>query len=500
MAQKFEQTQTLSQTQQLSTLQVALAGLVQLPVMDLAERVQNELVDNAALEEDYGDHSGDNAEGEMGGLQDGDANTDEANSWDEGGSIQDSLGDYANADDVPDYLQQRADDARERHEIPLSGGTSAYDDLSRQIGEHDLNEHETEVMDYLVGSLDEDGFLRKDLPTLADELAVYHNVYTDEAELERLLHTLQTFDPPGIGARSLKECLEIQLKNPELHSPYKALALEALDRCFKEITSNRWDIIAQNLGMDKEETEHVRHLIAHLNPRPGAQLGSDTASVAQAVTPDFLVSIGKDGLPDVELNQGDVPNLRVSQAFRDSIKQYASNRKNLSRQQHDAYVYAKQKVESAQIFIGLIARRRQTLMAVMQSIVDLQTDFFIENDDEAQLHPMTLKDVAQRAGVDISTVSRVTSSKYVQTDFGIYPLKFFFSSQFTTEDGDEMSARKIRHAIQDLIDKEDKRNPYSDEKLTAMLAEEGLKVARRTVAKYREQMGILSTRLRRQRT
>lgn len=272
-----------------------------------------------------------------------------------------------------------------------------------------------------------------------------------------------------------------------------------LKQCFKEFASNRWDLISQKLNMEKEEAEAVRHLLQHLNPRPGAQLGSGAESMAQSVTPDFYVTVGKDGLPEVELNQGDVPELRVSQAFRDSIKQYASSRHALSREQHDAYVYAKQKVDAAQTFIGLIVRRRQTLMAVMQGIVDFQTEFFVENDDETFLRPLTLKDIAQKVGVDISTVSRVTNSKYVQTDYGIYPLKFFFSSQFTTEDGDEMSARQIRNAIRDIIDKEDKAHPYSDETLTSLLAKEGFKVARRTVAKYREQLGILSTRLRRER-
>lgn len=500
MAQKFEQTQTQTQTQQLSTLQVALAGLVQLPVEQLAERVRNELVDNAALEESYGDadeHSDPVAEndGQNAGDDDGDEWGTNLNS-----DIRDSLSDYANADDVPDYLQQRADEAREGREIPLTGGTSAYEDLTRQIGEHDLNAHEQEIMEYLVGSLDEDGFLRKDLQSLADELAIYHNIETNEAELERLLQVLQSFDPPGIGARSLEECLKLQLLSSELHSPYKSEALKVVEQCFKEFASNRWDLIMQKLDMKKEDIEPVRHLLLHLNPRPGAQLGSGTESMAQTVTPDFYVSVGKDGLPEVELNQGDVPELRVSQAFRDSIRQYASTRHNLSREQRDAYVYAKQKVEAAQTFIGLISRRRQTLMAVMQGIVEIQTDFFVENDDEALLRPMALKDVALRAGVDISTVSRAANSKYVQTDYGIYPLKFFFSSQFTSEDGDEMSTRKIQTAIRELVDGEDKKAPYSDEKLTALLAEKGLKVARRTVAKYREQLGILSTRLRRQRT
>lgn len=249
MAQRFEQTQTQTQTQQLSTLQVALAGLVQLPIEQLGERVRNELVDNAALEESYGDadeHFGN----ETDSMRDGDNGGSDAadDEWGPGeaSDIRDSLSDYANADDVPDYLQQRADDARERHEMPLTGGSSAYEDLTRQIGEHDLNDHEREVMEYLIGSLDDDGFLRKDLYAMADELAIYHNIDTNEEELQRLLHILQTFDPPGIGARSLEECLTLQLESPEQQSPHKKRALEVLKQCFKEFASNRWDLIAQN--------------------------------------------------------------------------------------------------------------------------------------------------------------------------------------------------------------------------------------------------------------
>ena len=364
------------------------------------------------------------------------------------------------------------------------------------MGEHDLNAHEREVMDYLIGSLDDDGFLRKDLETMADEMAIYHNVMTSVGELERLLNVLHTFEPRGIGARSLQECLRLQLSDPDLQSPYKALAIKVVDRCFKDFTVKRWDAVCRTLNIDEETLGHVRHVLTHLNPLPGSALGSGQSAEAPTALPDFFVTVGTDGLPLVELNQGDVPELRVSRAFRDSISQYAARRGSLTRHQREAYVYARQKVEAAQAFIGLIARRQHTLMAVMQAIVDLQEPFFTENDDEALLRPLVLKDVAARAGVDISTVSRVTGSKYVQTDYGLYPLKFFFSSQFTSESGDEVSTRQVRAALRDIIEAEDKKRPLSDEAITARLREQGLPVARRTVAKYREQMGILAARLR----
>ncbi len=497
MAQNIEQTLTQMQAQQLSGMQVVLAGLVELPVTDLAERVRNEMMDNAALEE---------ADGSAGGGSDdsSESSNEEAGTdrdWGEEttADIHDSLGDYMSEDDVPAYLQARADEARERHEIPLTGGTSAYDDLMRQIGEHDLTEHERYVLNYIIGSLDEDGFLRKDLLTLSDELAIYNNIETDVTELEHLLAVLQRFEPRGIGARSLQECLRLQVEDADFRSPYKHQALDVLEHCFKDFTSKRWDLIAQRLDFDEDTTGHVRHLLTHLNPRPGSLLGSGTLTSAPTVIPDFYVSLDRDGLPLIELNQGDIPELRVSSAFKDSIRQYGGQRGNLSREQHDVYLYAKQKVESAMTFINLLSRRRETLMAVMQAIADIQQAFFTGDDDETLLRPMALREVAARAGVDISTVSRVTGSKYVQTDYGIYPLRFFFSSQFTTEAGDEVSARKVRAAIQEIIDNEDKAQPLSDEAIAILLKEQNLPVARRTVAKYREQMGILTARLRRKR-
>lgn len=495
MSQKLVQNQAAVQTQQLSLLQVALANLVELPVTELADRVRDEMVDNAALEE--ADHDPAAAAGEADDETAGEEG--EPEEWrDANGDFGEAMGDYFNDDEVPDYLRERADAARERHEMPLTGGTSFYDDLLNQIGEHDLNEHEREVMAYLIGSLDADGLLRKDLAALADELAIYHGVSTDEAELTRLLGVLQTFEPRGIGARSLQECLRLQLEDTERRSPWKGLALEVVNHYYKEFIGKHWDTLRQRLGVDEETMGHVRHELTHLNPMPGSTLGSGTTVTAPTVVPDFYVHIGADGLPDVELNDGDVPELRVSRAFSDSISQYARQRDKLTREQREAYVYARQKVDAAQAFIGLINRRRQTLLTVMRAIVGLQQDFFTNDDDEAQLRPLTLKEVAARAGVDISTVSRVTGSKYVQTDYGTYPLKYFFSSQFTTEAGDELSARKVRAALREIVDAEDKQHPLSDESITARLKDRGLPVARRTVAKYREQLGIPAARLRRE--
>ena len=495
MSQKLVQNQAAVQTQQLSSLQVALAGLMELPVTELADRVRDEMVDNAALEEADREPDADSAAAEA----DEGSGEDEAEEWrDAGGDFGEAMGDYFNEDEVPDYLRDRADAARDRREAPLTDSTSFYDDLLSQVGEHELNDHEREVMTYLIGSLDADGLLRKDLSALADELAIYHGVKTDTAELERLLGVLQTFEPRGIGARSLQECLRLQLEDPERRTPWKKLALEVVNHYYKEFIGKRWDALRQRLGVDEATMDHVRHELTRLNPMPGSALGSGASAVAPTVVPDFYVYVGADGLPEVEVNDGDVPELRVSRAFRDSIRQYAGQRDKLTRQQREAYVYARQKVDAAQAFIGLVSRRRQTLLAVMRAIVNLQLPFFTSDDDESQLRPLTLKEVAARAGVDISTVSRATGSKYVQTAYGIYPLKYFFSSQFTNEAGDELSARQVRAALREIVDAEDKQHPLSDEAITARLKERGLPVARRTVAKYREQMGIPPARLRRE--
>lgn len=519
MAQRLEQAQEAVQRQQQTALQVAVAKLVELPITQLATRVRDEMVDNAALEEKDGDDdlndtpeepNDDNRDTEE-QLEDYERDPEDEeqhdaekeNAYEESedyGSQADAMGDYFSSDDVPDYLQQRAEAERDRTEIQLSGSTSFYDELESQIGEHNLNEHEREVMEYLIGSLDDDGFLRKDLDALADELAIYHGLDTTREELERLLSVLQTFEPRGIGARSLQECLHIQLSDPDRHTPYTDMALTVVDKYFKEFTGRRWDLIQQRLKLSDEQVAHVRHELTHLNPMPGSALGETATVSAPTVVPDFFVNVTPDGDVQISLNQGDVPELKVSAAFRDSLKQYGGNKAKLTREQSDAYTYARQKVDSALSFINLLSRRRLTLTSVMKAIVDFQRPFFVNDDDEDQLRPLTLKEVAAKAGVDISTASRVTSSKYVQTLYGTYPLKFFFSSQFTTSDGDELSARKVKAALRALIDNEDKRHPLADEAMAARLKADGFNVARRTVAKYRDMMGIPTARLRKETT
>lgn len=491
MAQELVQHQSITQTQTLSPLQVALVRLLELPVSDLSERVQNEMLENSALEEADREEPATHDEETETGEDDHDTRDDETGTGDD-----DALGDYLNADDVPDYLVNRTEEQREQRDIMLTEDTSFYENLRRQVSEHDLSGQEKQLMEYLIGSLDADGYLRKDLDTLCDELAIYHNLTTSREELEKLLKILQSFEPRGIGARNLQECLRLQLTNPEQPLNYRREALEVVDRCFDDFIHKRKENIMRRLGMDEETYAHVLRELTHLNPLPGNALNEGNSPSAPTVVPDFYVTVNSEGEAEVSLNNGDIPELRISPSFRDSIKEFSANSKNLSREQKDTYIYMRQKVEAAQSFIDILHRRRQTLLAVMGTIVRLQRPFFDE-DDESCLRPMTLKDIAERTNLDISTVSRVTNSKYVQTDYGTYPLKFFFSSQFVSKDGEDLSSRQIKAALRELIENEDKTKPLPDEALATMLKSKGFPVARRTVAKYREQIGFPPARLRR---
>ena len=495
--QHLEQAQAAIQTQQQSSLQVAVAKLVELPVTELAERVRAEMLDNAALEENDGDDAYREQEDDAGNASDSgdDYNDDSAPAAD---ATSDLLADYLTADDVPDYLQARADADGERRGLEAAGGLSFFEALRQQAGEHHLSERQGELVEYLIGSLDDDGFLRKPLETIADELSFTHGIEVTEQELKEALRVLQQFEPRGIGARDLKECLRLQLTDPERQTPTTKLALAVVDRYFKDFVDHHWDLVKQRLNMDDDTFERVLHTFKHLNPRPAAAYEAGVGETAPTVVPDFYVTLDSDGTPRVTLNGGDVPELHVSRAFRESIEQYAEAKGTLSRSQKDAYVYARKKVEAAKSFLNLLERRRVTLLTVMQAIAEMQQDFFKADDDETLLRPMTLREVAERAGVDISTASRVTNSKYVQTVYGTYPLKFFFSQLFTGGDGEELSARRIKARLCELIAAEDKKHPLADEALAALLKQEGFPVARRTVAKYRDAAGLPPARLRKE--
>ncbi|MDR0892623.1 MAG: RNA polymerase factor sigma-54 [Mediterranea sp.] len=495
MTQGFRQVQSQAQqqVQTLSPQQILVVKLLELPAVEMEDRVRAELLENPALEEgkeetDTDDeyNAADNATG------------DDASDTNE----YDSLGDYLTEDDIPDYKLQENNQSKDTkaEDIPFSDSTSFYEMLKDQLGERNLTEHQRELVDYLIGSLDDDGLLRKSLETVCDELQIYVGTECNMKELNEALQVLQDFDPAGIGARNLQECLLIQIRRrkEEDPGPHPLLDLEEriLQECYEEFTRKHWDRIVRKLEIDEETFHLALHEITKLNPRPGASMGETIGKNYAQIVPDFLIETDDDGTIHLSLNNRNIPELRMSRDFKELVEEHTKNRANQPKESKEALMFLKQKMDAAQGFIDAIRQRQQTLLTTMQAIIDLQRPFFREG-DESLLHPMILKDVAERTGLDISTISRVSNSKYAQTNFGIYPLKFFFSGGYVTEDGEEMSGREIRKILKECIDGEDKKKPLTDDELANILKEKGYPIARRTVAKYRLQLNIPVARLRR---
>lgn len=482
MASKFSQTATQSQTQTqtLTPQQLLVSNLTQMPVEELYERVDQELKDNISLERDDDEWSADN--GEDGQLSATDS-----------GSDYDQTADYSNLDDVPDNLPGA------RTEVPetIVGETlSFYDQLEEQIGFFNLTDHEEELIRYLIGSLDNDGLLRTSLQQIQDELEVYHNISTSQKELEQILHTLQEFEPAGVGARNLQECLLLQVRHaPDYASPVKQQMEQLLTKAFDALMANRWDRIQHALQLSDSEVARLQHEVRRLNPRPGSSLGEAVGRNLQQITPDFIVETDPYGHITMSLNNGHVPPLRISDDDLTFLRSYEGrDLKALPRTDREGITYMRERVERAQSFIDALNQRRQTLTATMQAIIRLQRPFF-ESGDETLLRPMTLEDVATQTGLHLSTISRVSNAKWVQTIYGIYPLRWFFTSAATL-DGDTVSIRAIKNALREIVDEEDTKDPLTDEALTEALRKRGFDVARRTVTKYRIQMDIPVARMR----
>ena len=483
------QSQAQQQVQTLSPQQILVVKLLELPAVELEDRIHAELLENPALEEGKEENATDEYS-DADSVADGMEN--DANDYD-------SLSDYLTEDDIPDYKLQENNRSKDdqAENIPFSDTTSFYEILKEQLRERNLTEHQSDLVEYLIGSLDDDGLLRKSLESICDELAIYAGIESTEEELEEALCILQDFDPAGIGARSLQECLLIQIcrKKDEEKEPNPILGLEerVIRDCYEEFTRKHWEKIIKKLDIDEETFKEVISEITKLNPR--ASLGEAIGRNLQQIIPDFIVETYDDGTINISLNNRNVPELRMSRDFTEMVEEHTKNKANQSKESKEAMMFLKQKMDAAQGFIDAIKQRQNTLMTTMQAIVDLQRPFFLEG-DESLLKPMILKDVAERTGLDISTISRVSNSKYVQTNFGIYQLKFFFVDGYTTEDGEEMSVREIRKILKECIDSEDKKKPLTDDELADILKEKGYPIARRTVAKYRQQLNIPVARLR----
>ena len=471
MPQSLIQQQKLTQEQiQLQTaMQVLASKLVELPLDGLRERVEAELAENPYLEAS-------NSDGGDGYIPD------ESGGGGASASDYDARQDYSTEDDIPDYLLHQPSGA-EAESMDSADTQSFYDQMMEQVAGCGLSGHDRQILEYLIGNLGDDGLLAKPLFQIADELSIYHYLDTTPEEVERVLHTLWRFDPPGVGARNLQECLIIQCKRRGYRSVpgHTPLLLKVLERNWEEISHNRWDLIQQRYKLSDQQVGLLRHEIRRLNPRPGSSMGEKATSSETHITPDVIVSIDQEGGIELTLNDGDMPTLSVSDDAMEMID----------------VDYVRDYVNRGKLFIGAIIQRRHTILRTMQAIIKLQRKYLLTG-DETLLRPMRLEDIAKITEQDLSTVSRVCNSKYVETPYGTYPLRWFFTTQARTAEDEDVSIRKIHQALREIIAQEDKGAPLKDDELALMLQQQGFDVARRTVAKYREHLGIPTSRMRRE--
>ncbi len=475
--------------QKLSPQQIQMIKLLEIPTMQLEQRIKMEIEENPALEEGAIEESSMDAE-----KQEDDVSTDPMDKDKE----EFTLEDYVDEDEYPSYRLNTQNYSKDdkREEIPFSVGLSFQDYLENQLGLRSLDERQQLLALYILGNIDDDGYLRRKLDNIVDDVAFALNIETDEPELIEILRIIQDFDPPGVGARSLQECLllQIQAKDPEL--PAVALAHRILKDFFAEFTRKHYDRIIVRLNIRDEQLKDALDEILKLNPKPGSAYADPQNKVAGHITPDFLLE-NNEGDLELSLNAKNVPDLKVSKTYTNMLQGYQFNRGNNSKSQKEAFSFVKQKLDSAKWFIDAIRQRQNTLLVTMNAILNYQREYFLTG-DETKLRPMILKDIADLTGLDVSTISRVANSKYIQTNFGIYPLKFFFSEGMQTESGEEVSTREIKKILQDCLDAEDKRHPLTDDSLADILKEKGYHIARRTIAKYREQLNIPVARMRKE--
>jgi RNA polymerase sigma-54 factor len=473
--------------QKLSPQQIQMIKLLEVPAMQMEQRIKKELEENPALEEGTDDDEIHNEEQEEDQFEEKDKDQEEF-----------TIDDYIDDDDIPEYRLQAnnySKDDDKRMEIPFSAGSSFHELLESQFILRDLTEKQKILGEYILGNIDEDGYLRRELSSIVDDLAFLQNVSTTEEELDEVLTVIQDLEPAGVGARTLRECLLLQIAKRDQSAPAVELSYKILDQYFEEFSKRHYDRIVSRLNISEEELKSAIDEILKLSPKPGSAYGDTYSKSSQQIIPDFILELSEDGF-DLYLNSRNLPELRLSRSYNEMLQTYSrdkSNKKDLK----DAVLFVKQKIDSAKWFIDAIKQRQNTLLLTMNAILKYQEEYFFEG-DETRLKPMILKDVAEMTGLDISTVSRVANSKYIQTHFGIFPLKFFFSEGLQTDSGEEVSTREIKRILQDCIDNENKRRPLTDEKLTDILQEKGYQIARRTVAKYREQLNIPVARLRKE--
>lgn len=481
----LRQQQELKQTQKLSPLQMQVIKLVELNSIELEDRIKQEVEDNPAL---------DTTDAELPQNDDDAADLQPA---DEGGLSQEDiiLGDYFSEDDIPDYRLSATQNRNEPDFIATSYSNeeSLTDFLLEQIGLLQLDAKKQTIAEYIIGSLDENGYLQRDLQAIADDLLFQSHVEATPLQMEDMLYEIQDLDPAGVGARNLQECLTLQLERAE-PTPDNRLALTILSDHFEEFSRKHYEKIIRQLNITQDDLRAAISAITSLNPKPGNAVGDDMELAMNNITPDFIVE-SYNGEVSVYLNNSNIPILKVNRDFSEMLQGYTENKEGMSADNKQAVLFMKQKVDAARWFIDAVRQRQNTLQRTMEAIVNMQYDFFV-SEDETMLKPMILKDVSERTGFDISTISRVSSSKYVQTNSGVYPLKFFFSEAMQNDAGEDVSSREIKAILKENIDAENPSKPLTDDQLTKILNQQGYIIARRTVAKYREQLGIPVARLR----
>ena len=469
-------------SQKLSPQQIKLMKLIQLSTLDLEQKIEAEMGENPALESGAEVVKSDNQENDF-----------EENTKIETDEID--IDQYLSDDEIPSYRlysnNYSSDD--EERSVPLSGGISFHQSLVQQMGNLILNEDEMLIAEFLIGSIDDSGYIRRSDDELIDDLAFTQNIFTDKNQLNKVIRSVQSLDPPGVGARSLKECLQLQLEKKKKDRPEVVHSLKIIKDEFEHFSHKHYTKLQDRVGITQEELKKALELIGKLNPKPGGALSSTIQNTH--VVPDFILTL-EDGRIEVKLNRRNAPQLKVSNAYKDMLEGYQEGNKK-SKTQQDAVQFIKQKLDAAKWFIDAIQQRHQTLTLTINAIVAHQKEYFLSG-DERKLKPMILKDIADKVDMDISTISRVANSKYIDTPYGVKLLKTFFSEGLKNEEGEDVSSIEIKNILSQLIAEENKKKPLTDEVLSKLMKEKGYIVARRTIAKYREQLDIPVARLRKE--
>ncbi len=469
-------------SQKLSPQQIKLMKLIQLSTLDLEQKIESEMGENPALESGTAKLEEENQESDF-----------EETTSIEADEIE--IDQYLSDDEIPSYKlyanNYSADD--EDRTVPVSGGISFHQSLLDQLGNLILNEDEMYIAEFVIGSIDDSGYIRRTNEELTDDLAFTQNIFTEKAQLEKVIRAVQTLDPPGVGARSLKECLQLQLEKKKQDRPEVENALKIIRDEFEHFSHKHYDKLQERVGISEDELKSALALIGRLNPKPGGALSSIIQNTH--IVPDFILTI-EEGEIEVKLNRRNAPQLRVSDTYKEMLIGYQES-ENKTKNQEEAIQFIKQKLDAAKWFIDAVQQRHQTLSLTINAIVALQRDYFLTG-DERKLKPMILKDIADKVGMDISTISRVANSKYIDTPYGVKLLKTFFSEGLKNEEGEDVSSIEIKKTLSELIAEENKKKPLTDEVLSKLMKDKGYRIARRTIAKYREQLDIPVARLRKE--